>query len=214
MHLFFDLDGTLTDPQLGITTCIQYALRRLGRPAPPRAALTRYIGPPLRDSFLELLGSQRDAERAVAHYRERFARAGMYENRLYDDIVETLSTLDETHARAMYVVTSKPTVYARDIVAHFGLCRFFRRVYGSRLDGSLTDKRELIGLVLREERIAARSTVMIGDRQHDIAGALSNGLHAIGVLWGYGSRRELTESGAHHLCARPRQLQECVELCR
>ncbi len=214
MHLFFDLDGTLTDPQVGITACIQYALQKLGRAAPPRASLTRYIGPPLLDSFRELLGSQCDAERALAHYRERFARVGMFENRVYTDIVDALSALGEQHAQAMYIVTSKPTVYARDIVAHFNLDRFFRQVYGSGLDGSLTDKGELIDFVLREEQIAARSTVMIGDRRHDMAGARCNGLSAIGVLWGYGSRRELVESGAHRLCASPDRLQDCVEQCR
>jgi phosphoglycolate phosphatase len=209
MHLLFDLDGTLTDPKTGITACIRYALERLGHEPPPDAALVKYIGPPLHDSFVELLGSRRAAASAIAYYRERFASTGLYENNLYTGIVSALSALASRCDR-MYVVTSKPTVYARKIVAHFNLHGYFHGAYGSNLDGSLADKTELIGFVLREEKIAAHTAIMIGDRRHDVVGARGNGVLAIGVLWGYGSEQELVESGAHSLCARPDLLDACI----
>ncbi|MDH3712355.1 MAG: HAD hydrolase-like protein [Gammaproteobacteria bacterium] len=200
MHLFFDLEGTLTDPNAGITACIQYALAKLGHEPPPDEALVKYIGPPLHDSFVELLGSQRAAARAVTYYRERFASTGLYENHLYPGIESALTTLS-SRCEKMYVVTSKPTVYARKIVAHFELRGFFSAAYGSKRDGTRADKTDLIGLVLREGKIPAHPAAMIGDCRHDVIGALDNGVLAIGVLWVYGSAQELMESGAHSLCA-------------
>ncbi|MDH3451698.1 MAG: HAD hydrolase-like protein [Gammaproteobacteria bacterium] len=209
MHLLFDLDGTLSDPGVGITRSIQYALEKLGYEPPPGETLLRYIGPPLHDAFVELLGSQRAAAGAIVHYRERFARVGLYENRLYAGIEAALATLSGRCER-MCVVTSKPTVYAEKIVTHFALQRYFRKIYGSNLDGSLTDKTDLIGLVLRRERIPAHAAVMIGDRRHDVIGARGNAVRTIGALWGYGSAQELVASGVHCLCARPDLLDDCV----
>jgi phosphoglycolate phosphatase len=209
MHFLFDLDGTLTDPKVGITACIRYALERLGHEPPPDEVLVKYIGPPLHESFFELLGSKRAAAGAVAYYRERFASTGLYENHLYAGIESALSRLASRCDR-MYVVTSKPTLYARKIVAHFNLHGYFHTAYGSNLDGSLADKTELIDFVLREEKISANAAVMIGDRRHDIVGARGNGVLAIGVLWGYGSEQELVESGAHSLCERPDLLDACI----
>jgi len=209
MHLFFDLDGTLSDPKVGITTSIQYALEKLGHEAPPCETLSKYIGPPLHDTFVELLGSRQAAASGIVYYRERFAAIGLYENHLYAGIESALSALVPRCDR-MYVVTSKPTVYAQKIVAHFNLCGYFHRTYGSNLDGSLADKAELIEYVLRRESIAAPAALMIGDRAHDVVGAHANGVLAIGVLWGYGSAQELVESGAHSLCAQPGLLDECI----
>jgi phosphoglycolate phosphatase len=209
MHLLFDLDGTLTDPKAGITACIRYALERLGHEPPPDTALVKYIGPPLHDSFVELLGSRRAAASAVVYYRERFASTGLYENNLYTGIESALSELASRCDR-MYVVTSKPTLYAQKIVTRFNLNDYFHSAYGSNLDSSLANKTELIGFVLREEKIAAHAAIMIGDRRHDVVGARGNGVLAIGVLWGYGSKQELVESGAHSLCARPDLLDACI----
>ncbi len=196
-HLLFDLDGTRTDPRLGITTCIRRALDGMGVPSP--AQLDDWIGPPLYDSFLDYLGSAGPAREALERYRERFGRVGLYENELYPGIDETLAKLRSGGA-ILYVVTSKPHVYAVPIVEHFGLARHFRRVYGSELDGTRGDKAALIRYVLDQEGIAAGDAAMIGDRRHDVAGARANGVRSIGVTWGYGGRQELDEAGADLIC--------------
>ena len=133
--IFFDLDGTLTDPKPGITGSIQYALRKLDRPVPSQDELTWCIGPPLRASFAMLLGGEDLADRAVEFYRERFGDVGLFENSVYPDIEQVLAALRET-PRRMFVATSKPHVFATRIIAHFGLSGYFDHVFGSELDGT------------------------------------------------------------------------------
>jgi phosphoglycolate phosphatase len=193
--LFFDLDGTLTDPARGITRCLAHALRTSGRAAPPLDELRRYIGPPLRKTFAELLATDaHDAvETAVAHYRERFSTVGMYENQVYADVPDGLAALRRAGHR-LWVVTSKPEVYARRIVEHFALMPIFHGVHGSELSGARADKRELIAHVLESERLDPASTRMIGDRAEDVVGGRANGTGTVGVLWGYGSEEELVEA--------------------
>jgi phosphoglycolate phosphatase len=206
LTILLDLDGTLTDPREGITRCIQYALARLDRPVPEQDALLGCIGPPLHESFVDLLDGDRVlADRAVALYRERFGEVGLFENALYPGILDALDTLAE-QGRRLFVATSKPTVYARRIVAHFGLDRRLDDVFGSELDGRRTDKSELLAHVLESTGSAPRRTMMVGDRRHDVAGALANGLYPVGVLWGYGSRRELQGAGAADLLRSPGEL--------
>lgn len=197
--VFFDLDGTLTDPRVGIIACISSALEAMVIDVPTQRELDGWIGPPLFDSFFDFLGSRSLATEALERYRDRFSRVGMYENELYPAIDEMLAGL-KAEIDAMFVVTSKPRVYAQAIVEHFRLEPYFDAVYGSELDGSLTDKSELIGHVLRSESIAAGDATMIGDRRHDILGARANSIRSVGVLWGYGTRQELEEAGAHSLC--------------
>ena len=209
MHVFFDLDGTLTDPKEGITSCITYALSKLEQPIPAMEVLEQWIGPPLHASFVEILGSVEAADKALGFYRERFGSIGMYENRLYAGIQESLERLTD-QVESMYVVTSKPTVYSEKIIEYFDLTSFFRRVYGSNLDGSLTNKSDLIRFVLESESIEPSAAIMIGDRYHDIAGAKENGLRTVGVLWGYGSRQELEDAGADALCEAPKVLHDCI----
>ncbi len=209
MQLLFDLDGTLSDPGVGITRSIQYALSELGHEPPPAESLFRYIGPPLQDAFAELLGSRSAAAIAVEHYRERFSKLGMFENRLYDGIETALQVLGENCER-MFVVTSKPGVFAEKIVAHFSLQDHFHKVYGASLDGTLSAKADLIACALREQALCADTTVMIGDRCHDVIGARANGVASVGVLWGYGSEQELVASGVQCLCERPELLADCV----
>jgi len=207
--LFFDLDGTLTDPRDGIVRSIQYALKELGHVSPPETELTRYIGPPLYESFPILLGASDVGlvNQAVDLYRQRFAVEGIFENMLYPGITDALITL-QAKGYALYVVTSKPTVFARKIIDHFALQRYFQNVYGSELDGTRANKAELIAHVLDCERIASADAVMIGDREHDIKGALANAVQPIGVLWGYGSRAELVQAGAQVLCESAELLTE------
>lgn len=207
--IFFDLDGTLTDPKPGITRSIRYALDRLGHAAPAEDELTWCIGPPLRASFATLLGGDTHADEAVALYRERFADVGLYENEVYAGVVDTLAALAGS-GRRMFVATAKPHVYAERIVAHFGLNGYFERVFGSELSGERGEKTDLLRHALRETGIDPARAMMIGDRRHDIIGARTNGMTALGVLYGYGSRDELVAAGAHHLCATPQAVLEHV----
>jgi phosphoglycolate phosphatase len=202
--ILFDLDGTLTDPREGITRSIAYALERLGIEAPPLDALTFAIGPPLRASLAHLVGTDdRDiVERALAHYRERFADVGLFENQPYEGIADTLALLTGGGAR-LYVATSKPLVYARRIVAHFALDAHFIAVHGCELDGTREDKRELLPHLMAEHALEASNTVMVGDRGVDMAAARLHGLRAVGALWGYGTREELEQAGADVLCDAP-----------
>ncbi len=201
------MDGTLTDPFTGITKCISYALDMLGRKLPPRESLRWCIGPPLKDSFAKLLASDDDVltEKAVAFYRERFGTVGLFENEVYDGIPEVLEALQK-NGHTLYVATSKPVVYAERIIDHFGLHRHFKWTFGSELDGTRSDKTSLISHILQRELIAPSETSMIGDREHDIIGAKENGIYGFGVLWGYGTKAELENSGAHAFFRTPREL--------
>lgn len=209
MQVLFDLDGTLTDPREGIVNCIRHALSALKIEIDEGIDLTSFIGPPLRDTFRTLCADDEIAETAVAVYRQRFSTIGLFENRLYDGIETCLQALVDAGV-SNYVVTSKPTLYSRRIVEHFGLNEYFKVVYGSNLDGSLADKTQLIRHVIETENIAATDAVMIGDRKFDVIGANNHGMRCIGVLWGYGSERELRDAGALSLCRRPGELQEHI----
>jgi phosphoglycolate phosphatase len=204
--IFFDLDGTLTDPKPGITRSIQYALQKLNHPAiPTEDELTWCIGPPLRASFVKILGAEDQADRAVSLYRERFSDIGLFENRVYDGIAEVLTTLSQSGQR-LFVATSKPHVFATRIVEHFGLRHHFEHVFGSELDGTRVDKSDLLGYALKTVAVEPKKTLMIGDRSHDIVGAKNNGMQAIGVLYGYGSKDELLGAGASQVCATPQAI--------
>jgi phosphoglycolate phosphatase len=213
--ILFDLDGTLTDPREGITRCIAHALERMGCEPPPLADLTFAIGPPLRGSLARLLGdtSRDTVERALAHYRERFADVGLFENTPYDGIAETLAALRASGA-TLFVATSKPLVFAERIVRHFGLDAHFDAVHGCELDGTREAKRDLLAHLLAHHRIAPEGTVMVGDRGVDMDAARHHGLRGIGALWGFGSREELLEAGAHALCEGPRELRTTLEQAR
>jgi phosphoglycolate phosphatase len=211
MNLLFDLDGTLTDPYQGITKCISHALTVLGRVPQPQEKLKWCIGPPLRDSFATLLASDDDqlTEKALALYRERFGSVGLFENEVYEGIPEALAALRET-GHLLYVATSKPTVYAKQIIEHFGLGQYFSAVHGSELDGKRSDKKALISHILQSEGLASFETQMVGDRKYDMAGAGANGVSGIGVLWGYGTKYELEASGAHACIRHPQELNIVV----
>lgn len=208
--LIFDLDGTLTDPALGITNCIAYALERIGAPVPGLPVLRSFIGPPLRATFLSLLGNAETADRALELYRERFSVTGLFENVAFPDVLPALKRL-EPIAGSMFIATSKPHVYARRIADHFEFSRFFRQIYGCELNGDRADKSELIAHLLEEEKIEPAHAVMIGDRSHDIVGARANGLRSIGVTWGFGSVEELTDAGATHICHSFDELVHIIE---
>ena len=208
--IYFDLDGTLTNPKPGITRSIQYALQKLDHPTmPTEDELTWCIGPPLRASFVRLLGAETSADLAVSYYRERFSDVGLYENGVYDGIGDVLTSLRASGHR-LFVATSKPHVFAERIIDHFGLRNHFERVFGSELDGTRVDKSHLLEYALKEALVDPAKTLMIGDRSHDMIGAKNNGMKGIGVLYGYGSRDELLQAGAHHVCATPGAIQRCI----
>ncbi|MCJ8147064.1 HAD-IA family hydrolase [Acinetobacter sp. A3.8] len=196
-NILIDLDGTLTDPKLGITTCIRYAMRKLGRPLADEVDLDWCIGPPLKASLAKLLQLDDDtfnidqlAEQALVLYRERFGTIGLFENEVYPEVAETLEKLQQQGYR-LYVATAKPTIYAEQILVHFDLAKYFKKIYGSELTGERTNKTELIAYLLEREQLDAQASVMIGDREFDICGAHQNDVKSIAVSYGYGIASEL-----------------------
>ncbi len=198
-HILFDLDGTLTDPREGITRSVQHALAKLGIDEPDLQVLEHFIGPPLLQCFMHSYGfDEATAWQAVNHYRERFREVGLYENQLFEGVDELLQLLRDQQ-RTLYIATSKPTVFAERIAQHFGFARHFKVIYGSELDGTRTDKVELIAHLLEQEQLPRDATLMIGDRKHDLIGAQRNGLHAAAVGYGFGSFTELqAEAPTYH----------------
>ncbi len=206
-HLYFDLDGTLTDPYEGITRCILYALDKLGFPRPSDDYLYSCIGPPLYDTFPELVGPDLTLE-AIDLYRERFVDVGWQENVPYDGILDTLETLARAGHR-LFVATSKPHVHAKKIVDHFGMGEFIETVYGCELDGTRANKVELLDYAIRKNPGDVHRS-MIGDRKHDLIGAVANNMRPVGVAYGYGSVEELTLAGAAAIAAAPADLPELL----
>lgn len=201
---FFDLDGTLTDPKPGITGCIQYALERLGAPVPSKDELEWCIGPPLLANFEQLVGPLQ-ASRGVELYRERFGNIGLFENEVYAGIPDVLTKLGNAGAR-LFVASSKPKVYVDRILDHFDLSQHFETIYGSELDGTRTDKRALLAYALTETNLPPQTTTMIGDRGADTTGALYNKMNFLGVLYGYGSKEELSNAGTTIFAQTPTDL--------
>lgn len=198
-NVLFDLDGTLTEPAEGITNSVAYALRKFGIEE-ERRKLLRFIGPPLRDSFMEYYGfSEQESELAVAYYREYFRAGGIFENRVYDGIEELLDEL-KREGKTIVLATSKPEEFAAMILEHFDLMKYFDFVAGATMDETRNAKADVIRYALEKAGIAdARSAVMVGDRKHDVMGARENGLNSIGVLYGYGDRKELEAAGATYI---------------
>ena len=201
-HLLFDLDGTLTDPMEGITRSVQYSLRHFGIEVTDLRSLTPFIGPPLAESFREFYGfDDGRIPEAIRLMREYFSERGWRENRLYDGMPQLLERLCAS-GLTLAVATSKPVVFARRILDHFDLARYFAFVGGAELDGSRQAKADVIAHVLQGlGGVDPATCLMIGDRRHDVAGAAAAGMDSCGVLWGYGSRAELTGAGATRIAA-------------
>ncbi len=200
-NVLFDLDGTLTDPAEGITNALMHAQRRLGRAVSRREDLYVFIGPPLIETFMSEWGlSRAEAEQALVYYREHFTVKGLYENVPYPGIEACLAGLRAAGLR-LFVATSKPEPLSLRILEHFGLLPYFEAVAGSTMDEQRTKKGEVIAYALETFHLDPSETVMVGDRRHDVLGARENGLPCIGVLYGYGSREELTAAGASALAA-------------
>lgn len=195
-YLLFDLDGTLTDSSAGITNSVAYALKKFGIEVEDRSTLFPFIGPPLIETFMRLYDmSYEDGLRAVEYYREYFGDRGIFENAPYEGIAEMLSFLQSAGKR-LILATSKPEVYARRILEHFDLDKYFHFIAGATFDESRSEKWDVIEYALTSCNIDRTTAVMIGDRKHDMIGAKKTGLDAIGVLWGFGDRAELEGTGA------------------
>ncbi|MBQ3562088.1 MAG: HAD family hydrolase [Clostridia bacterium] len=207
--ILFDLDGTLTDPAEGITNSVIYALKKLGITPPDKKELLKFIGPPLDESFEKYFGlSKTEAVNAVSIYREYFAPKGLFENNIFDGVYEMLGELKKS-GKQIVLATSKPIVFADKILKHFNLYDFFDLTVGSNLDGSLTDKAEVIKTALEKLNIANKENiVMVGDRLHDIIGGKKNGLFTVGVTFGYGNEDELKNAGADKIVHNVNALRE------
>ena len=215
--VLFDLDGTLTDSRPGILRTTRYALRRLNEatggsaPIPEESTLDYMIGPPLRDTFAKMVGHAL-VEPMMGFYRERYQETGLFENAVYEDVPEALAALRSAGYR-LFVATSKNEADARRILDHFALSQYFSGIYGAQNDGGRAIKSELIGYLLEREGIMANAenVAMIGDRKYDVLGAKAVGISALGALWGYGGREELTLAGADGVIETPKQVPAIVE---
>ena len=199
--ILFDLDGTLTESGEGIINCVQYALEKLGKKEEHPENLQCFIGPPLKEQFMKYAGlSEEEGEKAVVYYRERYTTTGIFENRLYPKIPELLELL-KINNKILAVASSKPEVYVKQILEHFQIADYFTAIVGSELDGRRTEKAEVIEEALRRMHLEEErdKVLMVGDRSHDVQGAISCGLQCIGVAYGYGSREELEKAGAVYI---------------
>jgi phosphoglycolate phosphatase len=212
-NVLFDLDGTLTDPKDGITRCIQFSLGRLGIATPPRDELTWCIGPPLRESFSRLLSTSDNSllDTALLYYRERFSEIGIYENSIYPEISSVLQRIHRIGFR-IFLATSKPTVFASRILDHFALTQFFHGIYGSGLDGHLSDKGELVAYILRVEGLDPQQTLIAGDRSNDVLGGKKNGIMTAAVTYGYGTPDEIKMAAPDFIFDTPLELAAFLEM--
>jgi phosphoglycolate phosphatase len=209
-YYLFDLDGTITDPGLGITNSVKYALIKMGIDAIDRAILLKFIGPPLRDSFKKYFGmDDLQAEKTVQYYREYYSPTGIFENEVYEGIAGLLEKLTENN-NTLFIVTSKPRVFAERIIQYFGLQSYFKDIIGSELNGELSEKTELIEHFLNKYDVITESVIMIGDRNYDIIGASNNRIDSIGVGYGYGTKEELLSAGATYYCQSVAELYELI----
>ncbi len=218
-YILFDLDGTLTDPKLGITSSVQYALRALGIEEPSLDRLEPFIGPPLADSFREFYGLEGERlATAIDKYRERFATQGIFENEIYPGIPQMLADL-KAKDKILAIASSKPTLFVEQILEHFEIRKYFDHVVGSNMDGTRGTKEEVVEETLRQmltvEMTPAQerdAVAMVGDRKFDIEGASVHGITSVGVLFGYAPEGELEEAGADYIVNSVKSLQVLLTL--
>lgn len=207
--ILFDLDGTLTYPEEGITKSVCYALESFGIVEEDMNKLRRFIGPPLIDAFTEFYGmSREDGLKAVEKYRERFRDKGIYENELIENVPKMLETL-KNNGKKIALATSKPYVFAAQIMEHFDLSKYFDCMVGAEFDGTRNEKAEVIAEVLRQFP-DAKNPVMVGDRKQDCVGAKKNDIPCIGVAFGFAEDGELEEGGAEKVAQTVMELLEVL----
>lgn len=210
-YILFDLDGTLTDPGLGITNAVMYALKKFNIEVSDRTELYKFIGPPLLDSFEIYYGmSKEESQLALQYYREYFKPHGLYENTVYDGIEELLSELKE-RGYLLILATSKPEPFAVEILRYFKLDKYFHFIAGATMDEKRVKKADVIAYALESCEITELSKViMVGDREHDVLGAKEVGLECIGVLYGYGDREELEKAGASYIAENAEEILKTI----
>ncbi|MEX6701973.1 HAD family hydrolase [Peribacillus frigoritolerans] len=213
--ILFDLDGTLSDPKVGITKSVQYALQKMNIVEPDIDKLECFIGPPLQVSFAEYYDfDEKNTQKAIELYRERFKEKGMFENKLYLNIALLLKSLKEQQF-TLVVATSKPTVFAEQILKYFNIDQYFELIVGSNLDGTRASKTEIIQYILdKYQEHTLSDFIMIGDRKHDIIGANNTGINSVGVTYGYGSFEELSHSNPTHIVKSVSQLKDILMGCQ
>ena len=212
-YILFDLDGTLTDPKVGITKSVQYALAKYNIQVESLDDLEKFIGPPLKESFMEFYSfDEEKAVQAIEYYREYFRDKGIFENEVYEGIPHLLREL-KSRGFIVAVATSKPTVFAEIIVEHFNLKEYFDIVVGSNLDGTRTSKAEVIKHVIDELKIdKLEEVIMIGDRKHDVIGAQRNNIDSIGVLYGYGDIEEMESARPTYILDSVSELHKLITI--
>jgi phosphoglycolate phosphatase len=210
-NIIFDLDGTLVDPGEGIGRTIRFVLDRFAPECPFDPSPGWYVGPPLREIFGRLLppGSSTGLiENAVSLYLQRFETHGVKESIVYPEIAEMLASLSS--GRRLFVVTSKNTPIAEQILTTHGLRKYFETLIGTERDDRFRNKEDAVRFLLEGSKLESDATAIVGDREHDLIAGRRNGIFTVGVTYGYGSRRELTEAGAHRICDSPRELSAAL----
>lgn len=210
-YILFDLDGTLTDPEEGITKSMQYALGHMGIEVEDRTTLRKHIGPPLHEGLKEIWGfDEEKTEEAIRWYREMYAKEGMYQNEVYPGVEEALADLKNA-GMTLIVATSKAEPYAKLIMEHFHLDSYFTDICGSSLDGTRSKKGDVIRYALEKNGITNKNeVVMVGDRLHDVIGAKENSIMCVGVLYGFGTREELMGAGAEKIAKDLEELKQIL----
>lgn len=206
----FDLDGTLTNPEIGIVRCMLHALEKVGITDVPQEVLRGRIGLPLQDAFLQLGVDQGDIDDAMGAYRERFVEIGMYENEVISGIPELLESLTDD-GWLLGIATSKPEEFATEILRHFELLPYFKFVSGATLDGSRRHKADVIRYALDQLGVDPQSVVMIGDRREDAQGAKQHEVRTIAVSWGFGSLDEFEDQSVLAIAETAIQLLEIMK---
>lgn len=210
-NILFDLDGTLTDPKVGITKSVAYALEYFGIAAEDTDKLTAFIGPPLAVSFRDIYGfDEKQCTKAIEVYREYFSVTGKFENEVYP-YTEPLLKLLKTKGKRLFVATSKPEKFAREILIHFKLDKYFDDIIGIAMDEEKVEKDVIVSRVIDRYSLDKEKTLMVGDRMFDIDGAHKNGIPCMAVGFGYGSRAELERHGADIIVDTNKQFYQYFE---
>lgn len=211
-YCFFDLDGTLTNPELGITNSFMYALNKYNISVSERTELHKVIGPPLIDSFQRFYNfSHKEAKVAVDYYREYYKDKGIYENEVYLGIPQLLEQLQK-NGKKIVLATSKPEHFAKIILDYFDLTKYFTFVAGANMDETRTKKDEVIEYALESCGITdMKKVIMIGDREYDVIGAGKFEIDSIGVLFGFGTIEELQTAGATYIVETVQQMLSTID---
>lgn len=210
-NILFDLDGTITDPFLGIMKAVAYSLNSFDIRINGLDELTVFIGPPLDESFQKYYGMNEEKSwQAVEKYREYYSQIGLFENEVYEGMEDFLKSLIDS-GKDLYICTSKPYIFAKKIIEHFGLTKYFKGIYGAELDGTRKNKKDVIAYCLQQEQLNVDDCLMVGDRKHDVIGAHLIRIQCVGVLYGYGSKEEFENNDCEYIAKNLKELKEVIE---